>query len=84
MTNSKAITIPNGALLEEQGISYVFVQVTPEMFEKREVKIGGTDGLHTEVISGLNADERIVTQGAMQVKLAKSTGALDPHAGHVH
>ncbi|HYQ57886.1 MAG TPA: efflux RND transporter periplasmic adaptor subunit, partial [Draconibacterium sp.] len=84
MTNSKAITIPNSALLEEQGIYYVFVQLTPEMFEKREVKIGGTDGLHTEVISGLTADERIVTKGAMQVKLAKSTGALDPHAGHVH
>lgn len=84
MTNSKAITVPNSALLEEQGIYYVFVQVTPEMFEKREVKIAGTDGLQTEVISGLNADERIVTQGAMQVKLAKSTGALDPHAGHVH
>ncbi len=84
ITNSKAITVPNSALLEEQGIYYVFVQVTPEMFEKREVKIGGTDGLQTEIISGLNADERIVTQGAMQVKLAKSTGALDPHAGHVH
>nr|WP_321356949.1 efflux RND transporter periplasmic adaptor subunit [uncultured Draconibacterium sp.] len=84
MTNSKAITVPNSALLEEQGIYYVFIQVTPEMFEKREVKISETDGLRTEVISGLSADERIVTQGAMQVKLAKSTGALDPHAGHVH
>ncbi len=83
-TNSDAITIPNSALLEEQGVYSVFVQVTPEMFEKREVKIGGTDGLQTEVISGLSTDERIVTQGAMQVKLAQSTGALDPHAGHVH
>ncbi|QIA08377.1 efflux RND transporter periplasmic adaptor subunit [Draconibacterium halophilum] len=84
ITNSKAITVPNSALLEEQGIYYVFVQVTPEMFEKREVKIGGTDGLQTEVVSGLSADKRVVTQGAMQVKLAQSTGALDPHAGHVH
>ena len=84
LTNSKAITIPNSALLEEQGIYYVFVQQTPEMFEKREVKIGGTDGLQTEVISGLSADERIVTHGAMQVKLSKATGSLDPHAGHVH
>ncbi len=83
-TNSEALTIPNSALLEEQGIYSVFVQVTPEMFEKREVKIGGTDGLLTEVISGLSADDRIVTEGAMQVKLAQSTGALDPHAGHVH
>ncbi|AHW61155.1 RND family efflux transporter, MFP subunit [Draconibacterium orientale] len=84
VTSLKAITVPNSALLEEQGIYYVFVQVTPEMFEKREVKIGGTDGLLTEITSGLSTDERIVTQGAMQVKLAKSTGALDPHAGHVH
>ncbi|WP_372648525.1 efflux RND transporter periplasmic adaptor subunit [Draconibacterium sp.] len=84
VTSTKAITVPNRALLEEQGIYYVFVQQTPEMFEKREVKIGGTDGLRTEITAGLNADERIVTQGAMQVKLAKSTGALDPHAGHVH
>ena len=84
LTNSRAITVPNGALLEEQGIYYVFVQQTPEMFEKREVKIGGTDGLQTEVISGLSADERIVTRGAMQVKLSKATGSLDPHAGHVH
>lgn len=83
-TSSEALTIPNSALLEEQGIYSVFVQVTPEMFEKREVKIGGTDGLRTEIISGLSANERVVTRGAMQVKLAQSTGALDPHAGHVH
>ena len=84
LTNSKALTVPNSALLEEQGIYYVFVQVNPELFEKREVKIGGTDGLNTEIISGLHADERVVTTGAMQVKLAHSTGGLDPHAGHVH
>ena len=84
LTNSKALTVPNSALLEEQGIYYVFVQVNPELFEKREIKTGGTDGLNTEIISGLHADERIVTQGAMQVKLAHSTGGLDPHAGHVH
>jgi membrane fusion protein, heavy metal efflux system len=84
LTNSEALTIPNSALLEEQGIYSVFVQLSPERFEKREIKIGGSDGLKTEVISGLSADQRIVTRGAMQVKLAHSTGGLDAHSGHVH
>jgi len=84
LTNSEALIIPNSALLEEQGIYSVFVQVTPELFEKREIKIGGSDGFKTEVTSGLSADERIVTRGAMQVKLARSTGGLDAHSGHVH
>ena len=84
ITNSQAITVPNTALLEEQGFYYVFVQVTPELFEKREIKIGVTDGLKTEILSGISATERIITKGAMLVKLAQASGALDPHAGHVH
>lgn len=84
VTNSNAITVPNASLLEEQGIYYVFVQVNPELFEKREVSIGGTDGLRTEITKGIAKHDRIVTRGAMQVKLAQSTGVLDPHSGHVH
>jgi len=84
MTNSQALTIPNSALLEEQGIYFVFVQETPELFEKRQVITGVTDGINTEIISGLNVGERIVTQGAMLIKLAQAAGALDPHSGHVH
>lgn len=84
ITNSKALTVPNSALLEEQGLFYVFVEVTPELFEKREIKIGATDGIRTELTSGISADERIVSIGAMQVKLAEASAALDPHAGHVH
>jgi len=50
----------------------------------REVKTGATDGLKTEIISGVLPDERIVTKGAVLIKLARSSGALDPHSGHVH
>lgn len=78
------ITVPLDALLEEQGTYYVFVQLTPEQFVKREVSPGATDGLHTEILEGLQADERVVTRGAVWVKLAQSSSALDPHAGHVH
>jgi cobalt-zinc-cadmium efflux system membrane fusion protein len=83
-TNTNAITIPNEALLEEQGNYYVYVQINPELFEKREVFPGSTDGLRTEVLKGISANERIVTKGATLVKLTQATGTLDAHSGHVH
>ena len=78
------MTVPVSALTEEQGVYFVYVQSGPEHFEKREVAIGATDGIRTEILSGLNREEKIVTQGAVSVKLAQSAGALDPHAGHAH
>jgi len=84
ISNSQALTIPNSSILEEQGNFFVFVQVTPELFEKSEIKTRVTDGINTEVISGLTDDERIVTKGAILIKLAQATGTLDAHSGHVH
>jgi RND family efflux transporter MFP subunit len=83
-SDKKALLAPNSALIEEQGNFYVFVQKTPELFEKREVKLGVSDGINSEIIAGLNGDERIVSKGAIIVKLAAVSNSLDPHAGHVH
>lgn len=84
ISNEQSLTVPNGALIEEQGIYYIFVQIHPELFEKREVKTGATDGQKTEIIAGIAATDRIVIKGAMMIKLAQSTGTLDAHSGHVH
>ncbi|MCK9207018.1 MAG: efflux RND transporter periplasmic adaptor subunit [Salinivirgaceae bacterium] len=84
LTQSQALTVLTTTLLEDQGNFFVFVQVTPELFEKREVKIGATDGVKTEILNGISAYERIVTKGAILVKLAQATGSLDAHSGHVH
>jgi RND family efflux transporter MFP subunit len=84
VSEQQALTLPVSALLEEQGLYYVYVQVNPEIFEKREIQTGASDGIKTEVTAGLNADERVVTKGAVFIKLSQTTGALDPHAGHVH
>nr|NQU89145.1 efflux RND transporter periplasmic adaptor subunit [Bacteroidota bacterium] len=84
ITNTRALTLPNSALLEEQGNYFVFAQITPELFEKREVKPGATDGLKTEILKGLAQNDRIVTRGAVLIKLAQATGTLDAHSGHVH
>ena len=83
-SDKKQMVVPNTALIEQQGNFFVFVQLDPELFEKRQVIIGDTDGLESVVKTGLQANERIVTKGAVLVKLATATGSLDPHAGHVH
>ncbi len=84
LTDREALTLPNSALTEEEGNYFVYVQHTPEIFERREITTGPTDGVRTAVLGGLGDDERIVVRGAVMLKLARSTGALDPHAGHVH
>jgi len=83
-TNALALTIPNTALIEEQGNYYVYVQITPESFEKRQVRIAVTDGIKTEIRNGLTESERIVSHGAILIKLASASNSLDPHAGHNH
>jgi membrane fusion protein, heavy metal efflux system len=85
-TNDPQIRVvaPNMSLIEEQGSYFVFVQLHPESFEKREVFTGITDGLHTEILRGLKENERIVSRGAMLVKMAAASAELDPHAGHMH
>lgn len=83
-TNNQALTIPNEAIVEEMGNFFVFVQLTPEFFEKRAVKKGTTDGFRTEILEGISANERVVSKGAILVKLAQASGTLDAHSGHAH
>ncbi len=83
-TINRAIAVPNESIVEEMGNYFVFVQLTPELFEKRTIRKGATDGFRTEVTEGLAAHERVVSKGAILVKLAQSAGALDAHSGHVH
>ena len=83
-SDREVMTIPVSAVTEEQGLFFVYIQLAPESFEKRNVQLGTTDGIRTEIRSGINKEERIVSKGAISVKLAQSAGVLDPHAGHVH
>lgn len=77
------LIIPVSALMEEQGNFYVYVQLGGESFQKREIKIGASDGENVQVISGVSEGERVVTKGAYQIKLSSASGELPAH-GHEH
>lgn len=78
------VTVESSALVEELGNYFVYKQLTPEYFEKTPVFPGASDGLRTEITKGLSDGDRVVSKGAVLVKLAQASGALDPHAGHTH
>lgn len=80
----EAVCVPCGAILEEMGNHFVYKQLNPECFEKTQVMTGASDGVYTEILSGLEGGERVVSKGAILVKLSQAAGALDPHAGHAH
>jgi membrane fusion protein, heavy metal efflux system len=83
-TSESAVVVPVSSLIEEQGNFFVYVQLHPESFIKRQVQAGSSDGFHTEIVGGLTEGERIVTRGAIMVKAATAAGNIDPHSGHVH
>lgn len=83
-SDKMGIMLPNSAIVEEMGIYCVFVQTCTDSFEKRIITKGVTDGQHTQILNGIKAGEKVVSKGAINVKLAQGSAALDPHAGHVH
>ena len=84
------LTVPTTALTEEQGTHYIYIKESnPKhkdegVFEKREVKIGQTDGVRTEIMSGLKEGETVVSEGAYQVKLAASASIIPEGHNHNH
>jgi RND family efflux transporter MFP subunit len=77
------VVVPSSAILDEDGRSICYVQTSGEGFEKREVTLGGDDGVRTVVLSGLRAGERVVTGAAYQVRLASLSTSV-PAEGHAH
>lgn len=53
------LAVNEGNLIVEDTKTFVEVETAPQQFEKREIRTGLSDGIHVEVISGLNADEKI-------------------------
>lgn len=55
------LTISESLIQYEQGaeMAYVEVEVAEQQFEKREVMVGLSDGINTEVLSGINPEDKI-------------------------
>jgi membrane fusion protein, heavy metal efflux system len=77
------LALPRSAIIEDGGRDVVYVQTGGESFARRPVELGIRDGELVEVLSGVEAGERVVSKGAYLVRLAAVGGDEIGH-GHTH
>ncbi|MCC5867096.1 MAG: efflux RND transporter periplasmic adaptor subunit [Gammaproteobacteria bacterium] len=82
----RSVTIPETALLSDDGVDVVIVQLGGERFERRPVRTRTRAAGRVAVGLGLEAGERVVVDGAYAVLLAGRTSAAgdDDHHHHGH
>ncbi len=78
-----ALKVPAAAVIDDGGQRVVYVMRGGESFSRVPVRLGLRDGDRFEVLEGLKAGDRVVSRGAMQVRLAAATPEAMGH-GHAH
>ena len=78
-----ALSVPASAVIDDGGQRVVYVMRGGESFSRVPVRLGLRDGDRYEVLEGVKAGDRVVSRGAMQVRLAAATPEAMGH-GHAH
>ncbi len=85
MGRRTALSVPESAVLEANGERFVFVEMSPGLYQKHVVKTGAKSGGRVEVLAGLDADEPVVVQGGFVLKSELEKGAFQGcGSGHAH
>ena len=79
----EAPAVPELAVVDDGGLSVVYVQTGGESFERRQVEVGNRAGASVQITAGLRVGDRVVTEGAYLVRLASMSPQAAAH-GHVH
>lgn len=79
---SGVMSVPNGAITEAQGLYFVYVQESTHSYRRQEVTLGANNGQRTEITSGIKPGDKVVTKGAVALRLAATAGTVPE--GHSH
>jgi membrane fusion protein, heavy metal efflux system len=63
------LMVPKESVVDNEGQSIVYVLLSGEEFERRNVVTGDEYGSKVAILSGIKPGERVVSQGAYQLKL---------------
>jgi cobalt-zinc-cadmium efflux system membrane fusion protein len=66
--DEEVIVIPSSAIQQIEGETAVFVQEGEYSFVMRGVSLGKETGVYIHVLQGLDPGDRVVTQGAFDLK----------------
>lgn len=62
-----ALAVPNSALQQYGDYTFAYVQLKPHLYEERKVEIGQHNDKYSEVKSGLNPGEQVVSNGGFSL-----------------
>ena len=79
----KSIVIPKSAIIEQQGLYYVYLKKGEEDFHKTHIKIDSFNANEAKVLSGLHFGDQIVVKGALELNISKSNSGASSH-NHNH
>lgn len=67
-TPRQALTVPERALMTDQGQKYVLVVDDTNVVHRRPVKVGLLQDGQREIAEGLDADDRVIVEGLLRVR----------------
>lgn len=76
----RLIGVPEEAVLIDGAERYVFVQISPDKFKRRDIEIGRTFGKILEVTAGIKPGETVAVKGAFILKSELKKGELEGDA----
>jgi hypothetical protein len=74
--------IPASSLVDDSGVEVVYVQLSGESFDRREVRVEARQGPRA-LVRGITPGERIVTKGGNAIRRSSLLGSGGVE-GHVH
>jgi len=80
----KELAVPDSAVLITGERAMAWVEVKPNTFEPRMVKVGHKSDGYYEILSGLKEGDTVVTSAGFLIDSESQlkSGSSDPHAGH--
>ncbi|HEY0263746.1 MAG TPA: efflux RND transporter periplasmic adaptor subunit [Granulicella sp.] len=72
----RKLTVPNTAVVREENKDYVFVRTGDQRYVLREVQLGDEENDRRIVLSGVQQDETIVTDGAFHLNNQRRQNAI--------
>jgi len=68
-----ALLVPNSSVLrDDQNMPYVYLQTASSQFSRRDVTLGETLGGKTQILAGLQANDRVVGDGSLFLQFQNS------------
>lgn len=74
---ASVLQVPESAIQEHEGRSFVFVHAGGDAFERRDVAVGRRSGEIVEIVAGIAPGDKVVTGGGFALKSRLLAGLLE-------